>query len=309
MPPRHRMLPDVSGNPLSDEDRAIQDRARAFVDEELIPWEVHAEEHDGHIPDDAHARHRRMAMDLGFSAMNMPTELGRRRVLDAPPGPRLRTDRPGHERAGLVRPHAGRVGAGGHDARAGRPLAEARDHRHVARVLRDHGGGRRLRRRRDRGNRAPRRRRLRAQRREVARHVVQHRRPHLLPGEARGRGARRPARDVRAGEGHAGRPPGPRAALHAHVPRHARDRGVRGRADPRRPADRRRGRRHVVHVRLVPLRAPDDRGALLRRRRAADRGGDGVRQGAGRSSGGRSSRTRRSATCWPTRSPSCGRRG
>ncbi len=70
------MLPAMSGYPLSAEDRAVQQRARAFVDEELIPWEVHAEEHDGHIPDDAHGRHRRMAMDLGFSAMNMPTDLG-----------------------------------------------------------------------------------------------------------------------------------------------------------------------------------------------------------------------------------------
>ena len=70
------MLAGVSSYPLSDADRAIQDRARAFVDDELIPWEVHAEEHEGRIPDDVAARHRRMAIELGFSAMNMPTELG-----------------------------------------------------------------------------------------------------------------------------------------------------------------------------------------------------------------------------------------
>jgi alkylation response protein AidB-like acyl-CoA dehydrogenase len=62
--------------PLSPADRAIQDRARAFVDDELIPWELHAEEHGGAIPDDVRLRHQRMAIDLGLAAMNMPTELG-----------------------------------------------------------------------------------------------------------------------------------------------------------------------------------------------------------------------------------------
>ena len=66
----------MSTYPLSDADREIQERARRFVDEELIPWEQHAEEHDGHIPDEDHARHRRMALDLGFTGMNLPTELG-----------------------------------------------------------------------------------------------------------------------------------------------------------------------------------------------------------------------------------------
>lgn len=36
--------------PMTDEDRDIQERARRFADEELIPWEVHAEEHGGRIP-------------------------------------------------------------------------------------------------------------------------------------------------------------------------------------------------------------------------------------------------------------------
>ena len=36
--------------PLSDEDREVQERTRRFVDEELIPWEQHAEEHDGQDP-------------------------------------------------------------------------------------------------------------------------------------------------------------------------------------------------------------------------------------------------------------------
>jgi len=61
---------------MTDEDRDIQERARRFVDEELIPWELHAEEHGGRIPQEARERHRRMAIELGLFAMNMPKELG-----------------------------------------------------------------------------------------------------------------------------------------------------------------------------------------------------------------------------------------
>jgi alkylation response protein AidB-like acyl-CoA dehydrogenase len=70
------MLRRMTTYPLSPEDREIQARARRFVDEELIPWEEHAEEHDGLIPDDVRARHRQMVHDLGLFAMNMPTDLG-----------------------------------------------------------------------------------------------------------------------------------------------------------------------------------------------------------------------------------------
>jgi acyl-CoA dehydrogenase len=66
----------LSTYPLPDEDREMQLRARRFVDEDLIPWEVHAEEHGGAIPADVRAGHRRKAMELGLSAMNMPRELG-----------------------------------------------------------------------------------------------------------------------------------------------------------------------------------------------------------------------------------------
>ncbi len=62
--------------PLSDEDRALQERVHRFVDGELIPWEVHAEEHDGQIPGDVRAAHRRGAFELGIYAMNLPAELG-----------------------------------------------------------------------------------------------------------------------------------------------------------------------------------------------------------------------------------------
>ncbi len=62
--------------PLSSQDREIAERSRRFVDEELVPWEEHAEVHGGHIPQEARDRHHRMAIDLGLYAMNMPKELG-----------------------------------------------------------------------------------------------------------------------------------------------------------------------------------------------------------------------------------------
>jgi acyl-CoA dehydrogenase len=70
------MLRAMTTYPLSDEDRAIQERARGFVDDELIPWEEHAEANGGHIPDDARDRHHELAVELGLYAMNMPRELG-----------------------------------------------------------------------------------------------------------------------------------------------------------------------------------------------------------------------------------------
>src|SRR6266566_1475347 len=62
--------------PMADEDREIQARARGFVDRDLIPWEQHAEEHAGAIPDDVRRAHHDTAIELGLSAMNMPKELG-----------------------------------------------------------------------------------------------------------------------------------------------------------------------------------------------------------------------------------------
>jgi alkylation response protein AidB-like acyl-CoA dehydrogenase len=62
--------------PLSEEDREVQERTRRFVDEDLIPWEQHAEEHDGQIPADVRKAQKQKARDLGLSAMNLPAELG-----------------------------------------------------------------------------------------------------------------------------------------------------------------------------------------------------------------------------------------
>ena len=61
---------------MSEDDRAIQERARGFIDEDLIPWEQYAEEHDGEIPEAERAKHHDKAIELGLFAMNMPVELG-----------------------------------------------------------------------------------------------------------------------------------------------------------------------------------------------------------------------------------------
>ena len=60
---------------LSDEDRQLQARARAFADE-LIPFEVEAELNGGDLPKDVVAAHKARAIELGLYATNMPKELG-----------------------------------------------------------------------------------------------------------------------------------------------------------------------------------------------------------------------------------------
>ncbi len=60
---------------LSDEDLAIQERARTFADE-LIPFEVAAEMDGGELPSDVTAGHAKRARELGLQAANMPRELG-----------------------------------------------------------------------------------------------------------------------------------------------------------------------------------------------------------------------------------------
>jgi alkylation response protein AidB-like acyl-CoA dehydrogenase len=62
--------------PLNAEDREIQERTRRFVDEDLIPWEQHAEEHAGLIPPQVRADHEAKVRDLGLGAMNLPASLG-----------------------------------------------------------------------------------------------------------------------------------------------------------------------------------------------------------------------------------------
>ncbi|HKY47204.1 MAG TPA: acyl-CoA dehydrogenase family protein [Acidimicrobiia bacterium] len=61
---------------LSDADRELQARARTFANDELIPWEVHAEMNNGEIPEDVRDRHEKLARELGLTSINQPAELG-----------------------------------------------------------------------------------------------------------------------------------------------------------------------------------------------------------------------------------------
>jgi len=62
--------------PISAEDREIQARARAFVDQELLPHEVEAEMNGGRLSQEVLDRQRSRLRELGLQAMNMPKELG-----------------------------------------------------------------------------------------------------------------------------------------------------------------------------------------------------------------------------------------
>jgi acyl-CoA dehydrogenase len=61
--------------PMTDRDRDVQGRAREFIDE-LIPYEVEAELHDGELAPAVLDKQRQRVKDLGLEAINMPTELG-----------------------------------------------------------------------------------------------------------------------------------------------------------------------------------------------------------------------------------------
>jgi alkylation response protein AidB-like acyl-CoA dehydrogenase len=52
------------------------EQARCFAEEELIPHEVEAEMNGGRLPDAVRARHKQLALELGFSAMDVPREHG-----------------------------------------------------------------------------------------------------------------------------------------------------------------------------------------------------------------------------------------
>jgi alkylation response protein AidB-like acyl-CoA dehydrogenase len=60
---------------LTPGERALQDRARDFVDE-LIPYEVEAEMNRGELPPEVAKAHHERARSLGFLSINMPEKLG-----------------------------------------------------------------------------------------------------------------------------------------------------------------------------------------------------------------------------------------
>jgi alkylation response protein AidB-like acyl-CoA dehydrogenase len=61
---------------LSEKARDWQQKARRFADEELIPYEIEAELNSGVLPAEVRERHAKMAVQLGFSAMDTPRKFG-----------------------------------------------------------------------------------------------------------------------------------------------------------------------------------------------------------------------------------------
>jgi acyl-CoA dehydrogenase len=61
---------------LDDTARQWQQKAREFAENELIPCEIDAERNEGQLPADTSARHKKRAIELGFSAMDVPAEHG-----------------------------------------------------------------------------------------------------------------------------------------------------------------------------------------------------------------------------------------
>ena len=62
--------------PLPPEARALQAAIRKYVDEELIPWEVHAEMNAGEVPPEVLERQKLAARQIGLASMDAPKELG-----------------------------------------------------------------------------------------------------------------------------------------------------------------------------------------------------------------------------------------
>jgi acyl-CoA dehydrogenase len=56
--------------------RQWAEKARRFAEEELIPCEIEAEMNGGRLPDDVWKRHKKMAIELGFSSMDVPRKYG-----------------------------------------------------------------------------------------------------------------------------------------------------------------------------------------------------------------------------------------
>ena len=61
---------------LDDTAKSWQQKARDFAEQELIPCEVEAEMNAGRLPPETAERHHRMAIELGFSSMDVPVEHG-----------------------------------------------------------------------------------------------------------------------------------------------------------------------------------------------------------------------------------------
>ena len=61
---------------LDKDTLAWQEKSRRFVDAELIPSEIEAEMNQGKLPVEVSRRHKKMAIELGFSRMDVPLKHG-----------------------------------------------------------------------------------------------------------------------------------------------------------------------------------------------------------------------------------------
>ena len=275
-------------------------RAATFADE-LIPSEVDAELNDGELPKEVDRRARRPGQ--GTRACARPTCRPSWAAWGTPRCSRCwcksrsggsPTRWPGWHppRRPGCRPWRPRFSWRSSSSR--RSAGE----REECYAITEEGAG--LGRRRHRGDRAAGRRRLPAQRREVARHLVQRGRLRVLPGQAGRRRARRRARDVPGRPAQPRRPGGAHPGVLALDRPPPPDRGVHRRAGARDAPGRRRGRRDELRLRVVPVRADDGGRALPGRGAAADRGDDAASRPSGRCRASRSRCSARSRPCWPT---------
>ena len=53
-----------------------QKKIKKFVNDELIPWEVHAEKNNGELPKDIEKKHRDIAISLGLPGMGISKASG-----------------------------------------------------------------------------------------------------------------------------------------------------------------------------------------------------------------------------------------
>ena len=53
-----------------------QKKIKKFVNDELIPWEVHAEKNNGELPKDIEKKHLDIAISLGLSGMGISKASG-----------------------------------------------------------------------------------------------------------------------------------------------------------------------------------------------------------------------------------------
>ncbi len=216
--------------PMTDEDREIQARVRRVRRRRAHPPRGRGRAHRRQAPRRRRRPAPRQVRELGFGAINMPKELGGDGFTIVPAGAGPGAGRPGHQCARVGRPHpAGLAPAGRHGAPARAWVAATiRGERRECYAITEEGAGSDV--GRHPGHRPPGRRRVRSERREVARHLRSTIADYVFfQGELTEGPHAGEARDVRGRHGHARHPRGPDAALLAHPRPPPPHRGLRGR--------------------------------------------------------------------------------